>query len=195
MRPDGRPCFARFPARKRTRSRVAQACALVAALFPMLALGQSLSTKARESGCVDKPELREGSLYRCTTASGFSAYFNVPEAAPAERAPPKRTTSTPPSTAAGAASAAPVPGLPRVDAATQRGRDDLRRKVLQDELASEEKLLLEARSAFASGAPTALPEEKAQPAKYAERVARLRQAMLQHERNVELLRKELGVPR
>ena len=194
MRLDARFRFASSVSGKRPRSRAAWGCALTVALFvPVLAHGQSLATKARESGCVDKPELREGSLYRCTTGSGFAAYFNVPEAAAPERAPPRRTGTPPPPAPTGGTTQ--VPGLPRVDAATQRGRDDLRRKVLQDELASEEKLLLEARGAFASGAPAALPEEKEQPAKYAERVARLRQAMLQHERNVELLRKELGVPR
>ena len=71
----------------------------------------------------------------------------------------------------------------------------MRRKVLQDELVAEERLLLEARGAYNNGAPTALPEEQAQPQRYAERIARLRQAVQLHERNVEALRKELGLPR
>ena len=87
------------------------------------------------------------------------------------------------------------PGFPRVDAATQKGRDELRRKVLQDELATEEKLLLESRSAYANGAPPALADEQKEPQRYADRIARLRQSVQLHERNVEALRRELGLPR
>ena len=43
------------------------------------ALGQTLASKAKESGCVDKPKVVAGSTYRCTTSSGFPAYFNVPD--------------------------------------------------------------------------------------------------------------------
>jgi phage shock protein A len=79
-----------------------------------------------------------------------------------------------------------------VDAATQRSREDVRRKVLGDELATEERLLGQARTAFANGAPPPLPEEQADADKYRERIARLRQSVALHERNVEALRKELG---
>lgn len=152
------------------------------------ALAQGLAAKARESGCVDAPRVVEGATYKCTTSSGAAAYFNVPEPAVAEKSPPRGTGAI-------AASAPPPANLPRVDAATQKGRDELRRKVLQDELAAEQKLLGEARSAYANGAPPLLPEERAQPQRYAERVARLRQSVQLHERNVEALRKELGTSR
>ena len=45
--------------------------------------------------------------------------------------------------------------FPRVDPETQKGRDGVRRKVLADELAAEEKLLAETRIAYADGAPRA----------------------------------------
>lgn len=95
----------------------------------------------------------------------------------------------------GAASGKSTPspaGFPKVDAETQRTRDDMRRKVLTDELASEEKSLAEARKDYNNGAPTPLPEEQSNAAKYQERIARLRQAVQLHERNVEALKKELG---
>ncbi len=79
-----------------------------------------------------------------------------------------------------------------MDADTQKGRDDVRRRVLQDELAAEEKLLAEARTAFADGAPPPLPEERANADKYRDRIARLRQAVVLHERNVDALKKELA---
>ena len=59
--------------------------------------------------------------------------------------------------------------------------------MLGDELATEEKLLAEARAAYADGAPSPLPEERADAEKYRQRIARLRQAVGLHERNIEAL--------
>jgi len=169
---------------------------LALALVAAGASAQTLSSKTKESGCVDKPKVVVGSTYRCTTASGFSAYFNVPEPGDERPAPPRRAANgnSPAQPAASAAAPSP-PGLPRVDAATQKGRDELRRKVLQDELAAEEKLLVESRTAFANGAPAASADEQNNPQRYADRIAKLRQAVQLHERNVEALRRELGLPR
>ena len=71
----------------------------------------------------------------------------------------------------------------------------MRRSVLSDELSAEEKLLAEARAAYANGAPVPLPEEQADAEKYRQRIARLRQAVQLHERNIEALRKELAAAR
>lgn len=86
-------------------------------------------------------------------------------------------------------------GFPRVDTETQRGRDDVRRRVLADELATEEKLLVEARREYADGAPVPLPEEKADAEKYRVRIGKLRQTVNVHEKNVEALKKEIGTIR
>ena len=94
------------------------------------------------------------------------------------------------------AKSASTPGnFPRVEASTQKSRDEMRRKVLSDELASEEKLLGEAREAYGNGAPPPLPGEKADAEKYRDRIGRLRQAVQVHERNVEALRKEIATTR
>ncbi len=93
----------------------------------------------------------------------------------------------------GSAKSTPTPaGFPKVDADTQRSRDGMRRKVLSDELAAEEKLLAEARTAYANGAPAPLPEEQSNAAQYQARIARLLQSLQLHERNVDALKKELG---
>ena len=94
-------------------------------------------------------------------------------------------------TTASRASPSP-PGFPRVDADTQKGRDDVRRKVLADELAAEEKSLAETRVQYADGAPVPLPEERADAEKYRTRIARLRQSVTVHQKNVEALKKELA---
>jgi hypothetical protein len=149
-------------------------CALA---FMIPSHAATLQDRARDSGCINKPAVVEGETYRCMTKSG-AAYFNVPGVP----GTPER---------GGQPSASPS-GFPKVDAGTQKGRDDLRRKVLTEELATEEKLLSEARSAYGNGAPAATPEEQAVPQKYADRVAKLRQAVSLHEKNIEALKKELA---
>jgi hypothetical protein len=91
---------------------------------------------------------------------------------------------------------APTPAsFPRVESSTQKSRDEMRRKVLGDELASEEKLLADAREAYGNGAPPPLAAEQNDAEKYRQRIARLRQAVQVHERNVEALRKEIATTR
>jgi hypothetical protein len=85
--------------------------------------------------------------------------------------------------------------FPRVDSETQKSRDEMRRKVLSDELASEEKLLGEAREAYGNGAPVPLADEKSDAEKYRQRIARLRQNVQVHERNIEALHKEIATTR
>ncbi len=137
----------------------------------------TLQERARDSGCVNKPAVVEGETYRCMTKSG-TAYFNVPgvPGTPERAGQPSVTPS----------------GFPKVDAGTQKGRDDLRRKVLTEELATEEQLLGEARIAYGNGSPPPTPEEQAVPQKYADRLAKLRQAVSLHEKNIEALKKELA---
>jgi hypothetical protein len=145
------------------------------------AAAATLATRAKESGCTGRPTRVEGSTYKCVTQSGYTAYFNVPggggegDGGSAPRGTPS--------------------GFPKVDATTQKGRDDIRRKVLNEELVAEQKLLDEARAAYANGAPPPTPEEQSVPQKYTERVARLRQAVSLHEKNIEALKKELTARR
>jgi hypothetical protein len=101
-----------------------------------------------------------------------------------------------PPRASGTARASTTPSaFPRVQPETQKSRDEKRRKVLDDELASEQKLLGEAREAYDNGAPPPLPGEKGDAEKYRQRIARLRQSVEVHERNVEALRKEIATIR
>ena len=146
------------------------------------AFAVTLAEKARESGCANKPTAVGGSTYRCVTESGAFSYFNVPGA---------NETRAPDAGSSKAAATPTPPSFQRVDPATQKGRDDVRRKVLAEELATEEQLLAESRIAYANGAPVPLPEESSNADKYRERIARYRQAVQLHERNIEALKKEL----
>ena len=162
-----------------TVAKLARQALVFAGLFVFCVAGAAAATlaeKARESGCVNKPMWLAGDTYRCATESGAFSYFNVPGGS-GERPSAK----------------APTPaGFPRVDPETQKGRDGVRRKVLSDELAAEERLLAESRVAYADGAPVPLPEERADAERYRTRIARLRQTVTVHERNIEALKKELA---
>jgi hypothetical protein len=173
----------------RRGARAASWCAAAAfACSGALCAAATVAEKAKESGCVNKPVVVAGETYKCYTASGNTAYFNV-EGAP-YASPPESTARR-----ANATSTPSPAGFPKIDAATQKGRDDMRRKVLSDELATEEKLLVEARTSYAEGAPPPLPEEKADVEKYRARIAKLREAVNVHEKNVEALKKELAASR
>ena len=165
------------PARVAKIARRALFCPWLILIWSAGAFGATLNEKAKESGCVNKPVYVAGDTYRCATESGVSSYFNVPGSTGGDR----RSTKTPTPT-----------GFPRVDPDTQKGRDDVRRKVLSDELATEQKLLVETRVVYADGAPAPLPEERSDAEKYRVRIARLRQTATVHERNVEALKKELA---
>lgn len=185
------PSIAPAPAGRSLRLHV-----LLATLSLLLALAgvatthaATVSERMKEMHCTSRPKQVEGTmLYKCETGSGTS-YFSadgVSSGAPAGRSAPGNGAVAVPAPRGGNSA------FPRVDAETQKGRDDVRRRVLQDELAAEEKLLTEARGAFADGAPPPLPEERTNADKYRERLARLRQSITLHERNVEALKKEIG---
>jgi hypothetical protein len=140
--------------------------------------------------------LAQGSVCKYIDANGNIVFSNLPPDKGMRRIScmsgeesPKRSGGA----ASNGVKSTPTPGdFPRVDSGTQKGRDEVRRKVLGEELAAEEQLLAESRVAYANGAPAPLPEEQSNAEKYRERIARYRQAVQLHERNIEALRKELG---
>jgi hypothetical protein len=89
-----------------------------------------------------------------------------------------------------ASSASPA-NFPRIDAGTQKRRDDVRRQVLQDEIAGERRNADEARRQLALG-ERLQPGERATDASYINRVTRLRARAQQHEQNVASIQRELA---
>ncbi|MDP2804770.1 MAG: DUF4124 domain-containing protein [Gallionellaceae bacterium] len=88
--------------------------------------------------------------------------------------------------------------FPRVDSATQKGRDNTSRQILEDELASEEKALTEARTNLQTGidAPETLTGKDGKTylnkIKQEEKVGALQKEVKVHEKNIALLKKELS---
>ena len=106
-------------------------------------------------------------------------------------APAKLSPGLAPLSSPSSASAPATGGTPNfnVSRETQRGRDDLRRTILEDELAVEQKLLSTAESSCRSGQPVRLPEEPA--GAFDERVKRCADSIRIHNSNIVALRQEL----
>ncbi len=119
------------------------------------------------------------------------------------------SSSSPRSTGGSKAKATqnPTPaGFPRVDSNTQKARDSTRRTILQDELAVEQKALEQAKKDYADGEAdpetfkTTIAGKDGKPqtvtrrdvARYDEKMKKLQDAVDLHEKNIQMLQKELG---
>lgn len=146
------------------------------------ATGQTLATLAKQQGCTSTPVVVQGTdLYKCKT-EGAMSFFNVPGSA--GNAPPRKNPLT-----SGGRTATPA-NFPRVDGVMQRERDDVRKRVLKEELATEARLLAESESGLKSGSAPLADESYTSP-KYLDRQAKLRQTVDHHTKNVQALNKEL----
>ena len=130
-------------------------------------------------------------LYKCTDSSGVVLYTNQKTTAKKctilSSEQPVSTFSTPKQV-----NRSPSPGdFPRVDGDTQRGRDSDRRKILEQEFATEQQNLDKARKAL-SEVETARQGDDKGYMKYADRVQGLKDSVTLHERNIEALRHELA---
>jgi hypothetical protein len=100
-----------------------------------------------------------------------------------------------PRKSAGGGARTPTPAnFPRIDDNTQKKRDDVRRTVLEEELASEQKNLAEAKRQLVLGEKPLASENAATPA-YQARIQQLREAVARHERNIAAIQKEIGIVR
>lgn len=106
---------------------------------------------------------------------------------------PRGPTSLPESKPATKASYRPPSrgDFPRIDGATQKRRDDIRRQVLRDEIEGERRNAEEAKRQLALG-ERVQPGESATDETYRNRVRKLRATVEQHERNVASIQRELA---
>lgn len=82
--------------------------------------------------------------------------------------------------------------FPKVDSQTQKKRDDMRKEILDDELAAEQKALADAQKALKDGEATRLGDEAKNYQRYLDRVQKLKDNVALHERNIAALKKELA---
>lgn len=128
----------------------------------------------------------QAEIYKFVDDNGHVTYTNMPRpgAKKLDLGPSGNKATTPEnkSTRKRDASATPSPDyFPRVDTGTQRKRDDMRRQLLLEELNSEQRNLGAAQTAFTSGRRLPAAEQN-----------RLMDAVRLHEKNIEMLNKELG---
>ena len=139
--------------------------------------------------------LAQAEIYKAVDENGHVTYSSAPikggkkiilEPLPTMAPPPRSRPTASPS------------DFPRVNGETQKNRDDTRRKILQDELNTEEELLGKARFALKEGEQT--PEvyqgkdgkTYRNVAKYDEKIKILNEQIELHQKNIEALKAELS---
>lgn len=140
----------------------------------------------------------QADIFKCVDDAGHTTYTNDKPGNVAKgctlmsREQPVSTVAPPPVRKSAGASATPTPSsFPKVDDSTQRSRDGDRRKILEQELSNEEKLLDTARKTLAEQESQRLGDEKNYQ-KYLDRVQQYKDSVQLHERNIEAIRKEIA---
>ena len=139
----------------------------------------------------------QADIYKCADADGHVTYSNV-ATKNCKKLNLDPVNATP---AAKAAPRTPTPAtFPRVDDSTQKSRDTDRRRILESELAAEQKNLEQAKKDLAEQEALVLPNERMQfkggagisGGKVEERIQPFRDKAALHERNIEAIRKEIA---
>mgnify|MGYP002789261285 CR=1 FL=1 len=135
-------------------------------------------------------------IYKCVDANGNTLFTSDASEAKLKGckamnlAPPNTISSPKPPAAKGGAAAAP-PNFPKVDAQTQQKRDNDRRRILEQELANEQKLLDQARKELAEQESIRLGSERNYQ-RVLDRLEPYKKKVQLHEDNIASLRKELA---
>ena len=141
------------------------------------------------------PVLVQAEIYKSVDANGHVTYSSTPIKGGKKIVLEPLSTMLPPARTQPTAS---PKDFPKVDGTTQKGRDNTRRKILEDELGSEQKLLEESIQRLKEG--EANPEVyKGQDgkthrnvAKYEEKIKTLNEQVELHQKNIEALKTELS---
>jgi hypothetical protein len=142
------------------------------------------------------PVQAQSEVYKCLDEAGRVKYTNQPSdvrgnktckvvAGQISVVPASKPAAARPSGNSGPAE------FPKVDSDTQRGRDDTRRKILQEELRTAEQELAKARQDLAEGEAMRNADERNYE-KYLKRVQDLRDEVDRKQKNVDAIRQELS---
>lgn len=139
-------------------------------------------------------------IWECVDSNGNKRFTNVKaEAAGCKpmNLPPVQSVPAPPKPATKGATAKPqaaAGNFPKVDAPTQQQRDGDRRRILEQELASEQKLLDQAKKDLAEQEATRLGSERNYQ-RVLDRLEPFKKKVTLHENNIANLRKEISTLR
>lgn len=141
------------------------------------------------------PVPAQAEIYKAVDADGHVTYSSTPIKGGKKIILEPLPTMVPP---ARSRSAASPEDFPKVDGETQKGRDDTRRKILEDELSTEEKLLDEAMQNLKEGKekPEVFRGQEGKTyrnvAKYQEKIKMLNDRVEMHQKNIDALNTELS---
>ena len=129
-------------------------------------------------------------VYKCVDDDGHVTYTNTKPSSKAKCSALSRDQRV--STVPGRAAGTPSPvGFPKVDGDTQKARDNDRRKILEQELATEQKNLDQAKKELAEQEAVRTGDERNYQ-RVIERLQPFKDKVALHERNLEALKKEIG---
>ena len=134
-----------------------------------------------------------GDTFKCLDANGRATYTNMKEETKGKSCTLviREISVGPPIPPARAAKAAPTPaGFPKVDPATQKNRDEGRRRILADELGNEEQALLDARAELTRQESIRTGDERNYQ-RVLDRLQKYKDEVERHQKNVAALKKEL----
>ena len=140
-------------------------------------------------------------MYQCVDESGHKSFSNIKSSAKGSKCTAMDLGAPVTVPAPKAAAKTPTPAtFPKVDDNTQKARDTDRRRILDSELAAEQKNLDEAKKALAEQEAIILPSERQQykggggisGGKVEARIQPSRDKVALHERNIEAIQKEIA---
>jgi len=135
-----------------------------------------------------------GDTFKCLDANGRATYTNMKEEIKGKNCTVvmREISVVPAVKPARSAAATPTPpGFPKVDPATQRTRDDSRRRILEEELAGEEKALAQAKEELTQQESIRTGDEKNYQ-RVLDRLQKYKDEVERHDKNVAALKKELS---
>lgn len=128
-------------------------------------------------------------VFKCVDDDGHVTYTNAKPSPKSKCTALSRDQRV--STVPGRASAPSPPGFPKVDSDTQKARDNDRRKILERELATEQKNLEQAKKELAEQEAIRTGDERNYQ-RVIERLQPFKDRVALHERNIESLKKEMA---
>ena len=146
--------------------------------------------KAEKAYDPDAPVLAAGGVFKCVDRDGNITYLNVGDAKGCKKIDTE-SVNTAPFPKGSSASPGKSSTAARTDGGAQRARDTDRKRILQEELAAEEKRLADLKKEFNNGEPERKGDEK-NFQKYQDRTEKVKADVTRSESNVESLRRELG---
>lgn len=133
----------------------------------------------------------QAQIYECVDASGNKRFTNIKSEAKGCKQLDVGPVNTIPAFKPPAKTAPAPANFPKVDATTQRERDTDRRRILEQELSSEQKQLAAAQKALAEQQAVRNGDERNYQ-RVLDRLEPYQKRVKQHENNIESLKKELA---